>query len=268
MEFRKEKKQISNFYAWVRDYWTNLTISGKGQKNGMLNFGYWPSGTDNLYDAQMNLFDLVASFLSSMPTISHGLEIGCGLGGYAVGIAKKYKYTITCLDLLDEHLEITKAYAKENDVEKHICLHAGNSMEMYSFEASTFDFAYCIESSFHYPNKQKFIDEVYKVLKPGTVFVFADITCENAERITFKAGNYFASELDLVSYFQNAGFEIEQSEKIGMKVFKPLLDYIKPSNRQKKSKIARYWELVLTNYALLADQNLMDYQLYKLRKPF
>jgi len=265
--------QINNFYGWIRDYLADLSASPEGELTHAINFGYWPPGTKNLYDAQIAFFDLIVSMLEPLHAGDHGVEIGCGIGGYSVRLLQQHPVKLTCYDLLEEHLSLTRDYAAINKVDERLHTIQGNSMDMSHFDNNVLDFVFCIESSFHYDEKQKFFNEVCRVMKPGATFVYADISCEDVSKIAFKSGNHFSSRAELDNYITSAGMSIIEHRDIGPQVYEPLQQYTEYFNDELlhatadsgKAKVGRYWDLVNSNYTKLYRRGLMGYQIYKLK---
>jgi len=261
-------KEIHAFYLWIRDYWGDLSSDVDGTLSHILNFGVWEADTTNLYGAQEVFRQIIVDWLGDLDSDSQCLELGCGIGGFAVKLVAEKKVHLHCLDLLPEHLELSACYADEMDVVEKMTFHQGSSMHMPAFADNSFDCVYCIESSFHYTDKEIFLQEVYRVLKPGGVFVIADITCEDNKKITFKQGNFFPSSAEFSQYFASTGFIQGQYRSVGRQVFAPLLDFVRIYNQthNKRDKLTKYWERVLTNYVALCNAGLMDYEIYQLKK--
>lgn len=271
---QEDSAQINHFYRWIRAYLADLSRAADGELSHAINFGYWAPDCRNLFDAQMAFFLLVVDMLSPLPPAARGVEIGCGIGGYAVRLLQTCPVHLTCYDLLEEHLGLTRQLAEARGVADRLTTIQGNSMQMDTFADDSLDFAYCIESSFHYDEKQKFFDEVRRVLKPGATFVYADISCEDTARVTFKSGNHFSARAELDAYITNAGLVIVEHRDIGDQVYLPLQRYTAYFNDEllgepagsDKAKVGKYWDLVLNNYTKLYNQELMGYQVYKIRK--
>jgi len=206
------------------------------------------------------------SLFGQLPEEAQGLEIGCGIGGFAVKLATEKNVNLTCLDVMPEHLAIAQQHAKHQGVDTQIDFQPGNAISV-PCEDKTFDFAYCIESSFHYPDKQKFLKEVYRVLKSNCIFILADMTCENNALVKFKKGNYFPSHAEIQTEIEKAGFHILKQMNIGAQVFESLKNHIKRyNNGGQRNKLEKYWELVLHNYTQLFKQNQMEYEIFQLGK--
>lgn len=258
-------EQVGDFYAWIRDYWTEMGHDRNGARSGMLNFGLWEKNTETLFDAEENLRKLVANCLGTLPPEARGLDIGCGIGGAAIRLLQERDVVLTGLDLVRAQLGIGRESARKAGVADRIEFRLGSSMDM-PFEDGLFDFSYCIESSFHYPDKLAFFRENLRVLKSGAVAVVADITCEDNSLVSFRSGNYFLSAEELRKLMIESGFSVENVIHVGDRVFKPLQAFVAQYSAGQRDKLRRYWNLVLKNYSTLAARGKMGYEIFTLRK--
>jgi SAM-dependent methyltransferase len=265
MKQKTDIDEVQNFYNWSRDYWIELSRSSEGKIFYALNFGLWMPDTKNLYEAQVLFWEKIVSLFGELSENTKGLEIGCGIGGFAVKLADEKKVRLTCLDLMTEHLAIAQQNAKHKGVDSQIDFLQGDAISLPRKD-NTFDFIYCIESSFHYPDKQKFLQEVYRVLKNKGIFIIADMTCEDNRLVKFRKGNYFPSSSAFQAEIEKANFHILKKMDIGDKIFEPLKNHIKNHNKGQRNKLAKYWELVLYNYTQLFKQGKMAYKIFQLEK--
>lgn len=258
-------RDVGDFYAWSRGYWIDLGRDRDGECSGMLNFGLWEENTDKMFDAQEKLRQLIVRCLGELPSGSRGLDIGCGIGGAAIRLTQQADVAMTCMDLVSDQLEIGQRLAEKAGMAGRVAFCPGSSMNM-PFQDDAFDFSYCIESSFHYPDKRAFFRENFRILKPGAVAVVADITCEDNAQVAFRKGNYFPALAEMRQLMGEAGFLVEDVVRIGDRVFHPLLSYVEKFNAGRRDKLRRYWNLVLKNYAALFDRGKMGYDIFVLRK--
>lgn len=132
------------------------------------------SQPENLYSLWERLYQEVTGGVDVKGKTA--LEIGCGRGGGSEYIVKKLgAAAVTAVDLSDVAIELCKA---SYDVEGLHFLR-GNACDL-PFSNDTFDVVVNVESSHCYPSQEQFFREVERVLQPGGVFCFADIT-ESAE---------------------------------------------------------------------------------------
>ncbi|OLO99297.1 SAM-dependent methyltransferase [Mycolicibacterium porcinum] len=98
------------------------------------------------------------------------LEVGCGHGGGASYLARTLQpATYVGLDLNPTGIEFCK--------EKHglpgLDFVQGDAQDL-PFPDGSFDAVVNVESSIHYPNFARFLEEVARVLRPGGHFLYAD----------------------------------------------------------------------------------------------
>ena len=100
------------------------------------------------------------------------LEVGCGRGGGAAYLAEYLKpNSYTGLDISAKTTKFCTTKHKDVEGLKFITGHA----EDLPFEDASFDALVNVESARVYGNIPKFFEEVYRVLKPGGKFLFADM---------------------------------------------------------------------------------------------
>jgi len=263
---KSEDESIDQFYNWIRNYWCALSQDPVNGCSGLLNFGCWDNNPANLYEAQDRLFNICIQELRPFQAESKGLEVGCGIGGNSLRLCLNEPVTMTAIDISEDQLTVATKLADEAGCGDKITYMHGNSMAM-PFNSGSFDFSICIESTFHYSSVARFIMEQKRVLKPGKLAVIADITCEKYEKVKFRKGNFFCSMSYLTGLLKKSGLEILNVNRIGPYVFEPLYRYVSDYNTYNHSKVAKYWNLVLCNYANLARRGLMGYDIFVVRKP-
>lgn len=172
----REKLVSAFFRIW---YWY-VSTADKNSEVIFMNYGYSKDGhrinldakdEANRYSAQ--LYDHVATGVDVKGKSI--LEIGCGRGG---GLSYINRYlspkSVTGLDLCDKAIDFcSKYYSKEG-----IAFLQGNA-ESLAFQDHTFDVVINIESSHRYSRIDKFLSEVYRVLRPGGFFLFSDFRHKN-----------------------------------------------------------------------------------------
>ena len=138
------------------------------------------------------------------------LDLGCGTGEVLSIISKKKKgCKLYGLDLSEKMLEKAKKKLSDSDT-----LLVGDSENM-PFEDEMFDVLTSTESFHHYPNPQKAVKEIYRVLKKDGKLILCDFWRPFLKRnfmnlfIRFsKDGDVkIYSEKEIVSMLQNAGFK-------------------------------------------------------------
>jgi ubiquinone/menaquinone biosynthesis C-methylase UbiE len=183
----KEKIKNVFFKIW---YWYISTVD-KNAEVIFMNYGYSKdnykiklneSDEKNRYSAQ--LYNLVATGADIEG--KDILEVGCGRGG---GLSYLYRYLLpssaTGVDLNKKAIEFCKKYYSREDI-KFLQSNAQN----LNFQDNAFDVVINIESSHRYSKMDAFLDEVYRVLKPDGVFLFADFRQKyELEQLNFQFKN-------------------------------------------------------------------------------
>jgi ubiquinone/menaquinone biosynthesis C-methylase UbiE len=99
------------------------------------------------------------------------LEVGCGRGGGAAFVFEHHgAASMTGLDLSERAIASARRRYRRSDLE----FVAGDA-EALPFPSSSFDAVVNVESSHCYPRIGVFLKEVERVLRPGGVFLFADL---------------------------------------------------------------------------------------------
>ena len=262
-------QDISSFYAQMRDYWGDLSSFGAPERSIMLNFGYWPAGVETLYAAQWAFLRHIAAQLPKTGVQQQGVEVGCGIGGVSINLLglRPDVQRMTAVDISAGQLALARANAERAGVQDRFVAQQGDAMNL-PLDNAQFDFLLCIESSFHYEDKPRFLREALRVLKPGGTAVVADITCRRPEGVEFRQGNHFESADQYLRWMEEAGFKIVAHEDIGPQLYTPLYQFMHHFNTsaRPRTRVERYWSLVLGNYQRLAAQGDMGYHLFTLRK--
>jgi len=133
------------------------------------------------------------------------LEVGSGRGGGASYI-KRYlnAESMTGVDFSENAIK----FCRERHKVKELTFQQGDA-ENLPFGDAAFDVIVNVESSHCYGSFEKFVDEVYRVLKPGGQLVFADLRGKDTSE-------------ELPALFTNAGLEIIEHADITKNVLAAL----------------------------------------------
>ena len=135
--------------------------------SGFCNFGYWTEGTTNGRQASNNLVDHLVGLLPDREgTI---LDVACGHGGTTQRLTSVYKPShITAINLFPEQLAAAKLKAPG-------CTFRKMDATDLEFADNSFDAVICVEAAHHFRTREKFLQEAFRVLKPGRTLVLSDI---------------------------------------------------------------------------------------------
>ena len=215
------------FKIW---YWYISKVDKKAEVTFM-NYGY---SNDN-YDIKLDTKDEKDRYAAQLyHFVANGinikgkdlLEVGCGRGG-GLSIVNRYMFpnSATGLDLNKKAIDFCqKQYSNEK-----IKFSQGNAQNL-NFLDNTFDVVLNIESSHRYLQINKFLDEVYRVLKPGGFLLFSDFRDKNEIE-------------NLKTQFKNANFILIKDEIITENV----LEALELSSKEKENLIQKLVPKILQN---------------------
>lgn len=109
------------------------------------------------------------------------LDVGCGVGGTSRYLAKQLgsKADVTGITLSPNQVKRATELAVEQNL-PNAKFQVMNALDM-DFEDNTFDVVWACESGEHMPDKEAYINEMMRVLKPGGKFVMAT-WCQRDDR--------------------------------------------------------------------------------------
>lgn len=94
------------------------------------------------------------------------LDVGCGIGGSSLYLAEKFNAAATGITLSPVQARRACERAVEFGLQDRTNFQVADALNM-PFEDNSFDLVWSLESGEHMPDKQKFLQECYRVLKPG-----------------------------------------------------------------------------------------------------
>ncbi len=155
-------------------YWYISTVDKKNEVIFM-NYGYHDASvTVELHEIdEVNRYSIqLYHRLAKMVDISEKniVEIGCGRGGGIAYISKIYTpKSAIGIDLNAKAVKFGNSHYKL----KNLKFEQGNAQSL-QFDNESKDIVFNVESSHRYSRMELFLDEVYRILKPGGYFLFTD----------------------------------------------------------------------------------------------
>lgn len=240
----KEIETPQNVPAFVDTFYnlvTDIYEWGWGQS-----FHFSPSLPGKSHNEATKAHEQMAvDFLKVSPG-SKILDAGCGVGGPMRAIAAHSGANVVGITINEYQVNRAKAHNKKAGLDGLCDVVCGNFLQM-PFEDATFDGAYSIEATCHAPKLEEVYAEIYRVLKPGSLYVSYEwVTTElynsdDAEHVEVIQGIERGDALPGLRSYSDIAVT---AKKVGFEVVKEL-DLAKPParpwwDRLKMGRIA-YW---------------------------
>jgi len=103
----------------------------------------------------------------------HILDIGCGLGGPARYIAKRFQCKVSGLDITEPFVEAANKLTALLRMEPTVKIELGDG-QLLPYPDSHFDGAYTQHVTMNVADRPRFFAEAYRVLKPGAFFALTE----------------------------------------------------------------------------------------------
>jgi sarcosine/dimethylglycine N-methyltransferase len=138
-----------------------------------IHVGLYKSDSEPIFDASQRTVEAMLEKLPTLDKSTKVLDVGAGFGGSARYMAKRFGCPVECLNLSKAQNDVNRKLNKEQGLDQLIGVTEGNFEELPYADAS-FDYVWCQDSILHSGKREKVLEEVYRVMKPGGVFIFTD----------------------------------------------------------------------------------------------
>lgn len=167
------KTQIKEFYDASSGLWEQIW----GEH---MHHGYYGTRGKEKKDRRQAQIDLIEELLTwaNVGATPHDcppsqiLDVGCGIGGSSLYLAEKFNASATGITLSPVQAARATERAENAGFAETVQFQVADALEM-PFADDSFDFVWSMESGEHMPDKEKFLGECYRVLKPGGIFLMA-----------------------------------------------------------------------------------------------
>lgn len=155
-------ESIQGFYDESSQLWEQ--VWGEHMHHGY----YGDDGQESIASPQAAQRVLIEKILdwSGVAAAQSILDVGCGIGGSTLYLASKYRATATGITLSPVQAARAADRATTAGLEEHVQFQVANALAM-PFADDSFDLVWSLESGEHMPDKQQFLRECYRVLRPG-----------------------------------------------------------------------------------------------------
>jgi tocopherol O-methyltransferase len=129
-----------------------------------IHHGYWISGKESKEEAAQNLIDLLIE-KSRLKPKSKVLDVGCGIGGTSIYLARQYQCNVTGITISPVQVDMANKAASQ--------LHLANEPRFKVEDANNitlnekFDIIWSVETISHLHNRHNLFKRAHELLKTG-----------------------------------------------------------------------------------------------------
>lgn len=246
-------------------------------KDGSVHWGLFEDGANMTFlEAGANL-DRAMAQRGHIGADSVVIDVGCGSGTIAMGLSRATGCQVTGVDLSGVRIAnaIDSLEEQPQEVRDRVTFKKGSATDL-PLEDNTFDRAWSQATIYHVPDKVKVLEEVYRVLKPGGIFVFDDLikpqpnVGEKAVKFVYER-LLFDTDFSFESYqtaLKEAGFEVLEAEDISRHLktsYLMLSDAAAQGNEEHRERFA-YLAEAYRETAAAVDRKEVGWALFVCRK--
>ena len=170
---RRRRYQSAASVAAAYDRWTDEQLLERlwGEHIHLGHYGNPPRRRDFRRAKEEFVHELVRwSGLGELPAGSRVLDVGCGIGGSARILARDYGFEVLGISISPAQIR----RAQELTPVGLSCRFAVMDALALELADGSFDAVWSVEACPHMPDKQRYADELLRVLRPGGLLAVAD----------------------------------------------------------------------------------------------
>jgi cyclopropane fatty-acyl-phospholipid synthase-like methyltransferase len=163
------KNEIARYYDLSEVHYRRIWNLDKSRS---LHYGYWDASVKNFHEALLNINKILAE-AAAIREGENILDAGCGVGGSSIWLAKEKNCMVTGISLNENQINKAIALAKTFGVTERTLFEKRDYTDTL-YPGNSFDIVWAIESVCYADDKNDFLKEAYRVLRPGGRLIIAD----------------------------------------------------------------------------------------------
>jgi tocopherol O-methyltransferase len=162
----------------IGEFWNHATEAFQTIWGPHIHHGYFETHTESPLEAQEKLIEKLLELLKADPQ-GEVLDVGSGMGGSSYFLTKRFPVHVTGITLSQKQVEMASAIKMRNQ-KGRAEFKIEDAQSLTSVSDNSVDLVWSLESCEQFFDKQKFISQAFRVLKPGGKIILAT-WCSSAE---------------------------------------------------------------------------------------
>ncbi|NMG08653.1 methyltransferase domain-containing protein [Brasilonema sp. UFV-L1] len=158
--------------TWYDRVWPFARLLWLNEDNLAVHLGYWDENTRSHAESLINMNQAMAERVGMFQG-ARVLDAGCGFGGTSLWLAKEYGARVVGVNISSDQVARANHYAKKRGLDDFVSFENVNLLNT-GLPDGSFDIFWAQESLLHILDKQLFLAEAYRLLKPGGKLVVQD----------------------------------------------------------------------------------------------
>lgn len=138
-----------------------------------IHYGIYHQPDESIHDASVRTVETIANTLENLDRHSRIIDLGAGYGGTARYLAKNYGCQVCCLNLSEVQNQRNRQLNQEQNLADLVKVTQG-SFEEIPYPDNSFNIVWSQDAILHSSDRIQVFQEVKRVLKPGSEFIFTD----------------------------------------------------------------------------------------------
>lgn len=156
----------------IADFWDQTSVGWQTIWGPHFHHGFYENNDPiTPLEAQEKLIEKLASMLFIKPQ-EKILDVGCGIGGSSLYLAKNYQAQMTGITLSQKQIAIATQLAQAENIQ-NVIFKIEDALFLKTFADNSFDIVWSLESCEQFYDKNSFIQQAFRVLKPGGKLMLA-----------------------------------------------------------------------------------------------
>lgn len=169
-----------NITRKIAKFWDQISEGWRTVWGPHIHHGYYETDQPiSPQDAQEKLIEKLTEMMVIVPN-EKILDVGCGMGASSIYLAKKYQAEVSGITLSQKQVDIATQQAQISNT-RNVNFKIEDALSLASFADNSFDVVWSLESCEQFFDKELFIKQAYRVLKPGGKFILVTWCSSDAE---------------------------------------------------------------------------------------